>query len=100
MNGFGEFIVFCFSAPFRLIRALRRAGEHLQFLRVATLAEIPCECGRPISLVGLWRCSCSFTYRGHLLTICPLCLRLPKVVRCYVCGITTKLPEPYHGTAD
>jgi hypothetical protein len=100
MNNFGAFVMFCFSAPFRLAHAVRKGWQHVQFLRVATLAAISCECGRSISLVGLWRCSCSFTYRGHLLTICPLCWRLPRIVRCYGCGITTKLPEPYHGTAD
>jgi len=100
MKEFVEFVGFCFSAPFRFVAMLLRVHEHVRFLQIATFAELPCECGQPISLVGLWRCSCSFTYRGHLLTICPLCWRLPRIVRCYACGLTTKLPEPYHGTAD
>ena len=74
--------------------ALRRALRHYRFLRVAFASSLTCECGEDISLVGMWRCSCRFTYRGHLLRLCPVCGTLPCVTRCYHCGITTKLPEP------
>jgi hypothetical protein len=54
---------------------------------------IVCECGAAVSLVNVWKCSCGFTYRGHLLRVCPVCKTIPRVVRCYACGVTTKLPE-------
>ena len=84
------------SLPFALLITFRRLREHIAFLRLAAAIQILCECHAPISLVGFWRCSCSFTYRGHLLQICPLCGRIPQIVRCYECGVTLKLPEPYH----
>jgi len=51
-------------------------------------------CGETVSLVGLWRCGCGYTYKGHLLRVCPVCKGLPRMVRCFSCGITVKLPEP------
>src|SRR6266852_4377385 len=36
----------------------------------------------------------------HLPRLCPLCGRVPRIVRCYTCGLTTKLPEPYHDETD
>jgi len=86
--------------PFRILNSCARLRNHIAFLRLATAARIFCQCGIPISLVGLWRCSCTFTYRGHLLQVCPLCGRIPRIVRCYTCGLTTKLPEPYHDQTD
>ena len=86
--------------PFRILNSCARLRNHIAFLRLATAAQIFCQCGIPISLVGLWRCSCTFTYRGHLLHVCPLCGRIPRIVRCYTCGLTTKLPEPCHDQTD
>ena len=102
MNGQEVFQFICgvLTLPFRLIRGIFRLRNHIEFLRVAAATRIFCECGSPISLVGIWRCSCSFTYRGHLLRMCPLCLKIPKICRCYACGLTTKLPEPYYDQAD
>ena len=96
MNEAGSFVVWIFSLPFALVNSLQGVREHVRFLRLAATTQILCECDGHISLVGFWRCSCSFTYRGHLLQICPLCGGIPKIVRCYTCGVTTKLPEPYH----
>jgi hypothetical protein len=86
--------------PFFIMNRIMRMREHVAFLRLARATEILCECGNPIAFVGLWKCSCSFTYRGHLLQICPLCGRTPKICRCYACGLTTKLPEPCNDTID
>jgi hypothetical protein len=88
-----DWALFVIASPILLVQALRRAHERYSFFRLAMAPELPCECGSPISLVGLWRCSCRFTYRGHLLRICPVCGTIPCVVRCYRCGVTTKLPE-------
>lgn len=94
------FIRWVLSLPFGILGGILRLREHIRFLRLATATRIFCECGSPISLVGLWRCPCSFTYRGHLLRTCPLCGRMPRICRCYACGLTTKLPEPWHDQAD
>jgi hypothetical protein len=82
------------ASPILIVKALRSAFRRSRFLAVAARASIGCACGRAVSLVGMWRCPCGFTYKGHLLTICPLCGSLPRMVRCYGCGVTTKLPEP------
>jgi hypothetical protein len=82
------------ASPVYATLGLRRAARHSRFLRVAFASSLRCECGEDISLVGMWRCSCRFTYRGHLLRVCPACGSLPCVIRCYRCGVTTKLPEP------
>ncbi len=86
-------VLFIFASPILLFQAVRGALERYRFFRLAMEPQMPCECGAPISLVGLWRCSCSFTYRGHLLRTCPVCQTIPCIVRCYRCGVTTKLPE-------
>ncbi len=82
------------ASPVYAVLAVRRMVKNWRFLRIASKPGIVCECGVYVSLVGIWRCSCRFTYRGHLLTVCPVCRALPCVVRCYRCGVTTKLPEP------
>jgi hypothetical protein len=82
------------ASPVYLVLALRRMCRNYRFLRLASLPQIRCQCAE-ISLVGIWKCTCShWTYRGHVLTRCPVCQSLPCVVRCYRCGLTTKLPEP------
>ena len=86
-------VLFIFASPILLFQVLRRALERYRFFRLAMEPEMLCECGATISLVGLWRCSCSFTYRGHLLRTCPVCQTIPCIVRCYRCGVTSKLPE-------
>jgi formate dehydrogenase maturation protein FdhE len=88
-----DFALFVFASPILLARALRRAVERGRFVHTAMLEQIVCECGASVSLVGLWRCGCGFTYRGHLLRTCPVCHTVPILVRCYRCGVTTKLPE-------
>src|SRR5690348_8727403 len=93
----GDFILLVLASPVLLGRFLFRAWKHCEFLRMAAAPSVVCECGRRVSLVGIWRCSCGFTYRGHLLRVCPVCASLPRVVRCYGCGVTTKLPEAYDG---
>jgi hypothetical protein len=98
MNGKDALLFTCWvlTLPFRILGSFLRLRNHIEFLRLATATQILCACGAPISLVGLWRCSCTFTYRGHLLQICPLCGKIPRICRCYACGLTTKLPEPYY----
>ena len=92
-NTWIDWALFVVASPVLLCQTSRRGLERYRFVRLAMQAEILCECGEPISLVGLWRCSCGFTYRGHLLRQCPVCDTIPCVVRCYRCGVTTKLPE-------
>ena len=86
-------VLFVLASPVLVVQALRRAFERYWFFRLAMRPAIVCECGSQVPLVGFWRCSCGFCYRGHLLRVCPVCGSLPCVVRCYRCGVTTKLPE-------
>jgi hypothetical protein len=88
-----DVVLFVLASPILMTQAARRGWERYRFFRLAMDASMPCECGSSISLVGLWKCSCGFTYRGHLLRMCPVCGSIPCVVRCYRCGVTTKLPE-------
>ncbi|MGO8737143.1 MAG: hypothetical protein ACLQVM_30630 [Terriglobia bacterium] len=93
-NPWLDCILFVLASPELFVKAARRAGERYRFFRLAMAPAIVCECGAEVSLVGVWKCSCNYTYRGHLLKICPVCGTIPCVVRCYGCGVTTKLPEP------
>ena len=92
-DSFVDVALFVLASPILLFQALRRARERYRFFRLAMEPQMLCECGSEISLVGLWRRSCRFTYRGHLLRMCPGCQTIPCIVRCYRCGVTTKLPE-------
>ena len=91
----GELALFLLASPVMLCLAIRRGLKQLRFFAVASRTQIFCECGEEVALVGLWKCSCGFTYRGHLVTLCPVCASLPKVVRCYQCGVTRRLPDPW-----
>ena len=89
-----DVVLFVLASPILLGKALFRGGCLLDFYRVSYLPEIPCRaCRRTISLVGIWRCACGYTYHGHLLRVCPVCRSLPQMVRCFACGVTEKLPE-------
>ena len=52
------------ASPVYTALALRRAMRQYRFLRVALVSALTCECGEELSLVGMWRCSCRFTYAG------------------------------------
>jgi hypothetical protein len=92
-NYWVDAVLFVLASPVLVVKGLRRAVERYRFFRLAMSPAILCECGAEVFLVGLWRCSCGFTYRGHLLRTCPVCQAIPCVVRCYRCSVTTKLPE-------
>lgn len=81
------------ASPVYAVRFAGLAATRYRFLRIATAAGMQCECGAWLSLVGLWKCSCGFTYRGHLLRRCPVCDSVPCVIRCFRCGVTTKLSD-------
>jgi len=85
--------LFVLASPVLAVNGIRRALRRYRFFRLALEPAIVCECGSPLSLVGFWKCSCGFTYRGHLLRLCPVCGTIPCIVRCFRCGVTTKLPE-------
>jgi len=85
--------LFVLASPILLVKAVRRVLERYRFFRLAMAPAIICDCGAEVPLVGVWKCSCNYTYRGQLLRICPVCGTIPCVVRCYRCGVTTKLPE-------
>ncbi len=95
-----NFALTILASPVLVIRGAWRLRSHIHFLRIAYAPSVPCRCGRPIFLVGIWKCSCTYTYRGHLLRYCPICGRLPRMARCYGCGLTTKLPETPYGEVN
>ena len=77
------------AAPFYLIFGAARLVSRLKFARLARQRAIACRtCGGEILLVGFWRCRCGYTYRGHLLRICPVCRTLPAMIRCDHCQAT------------
>jgi hypothetical protein len=81
-------------SPVLLIRFLVRSFRFGGFWVMSYRHEIICRnCGAAISLVGIWRCRCGYTYKGHLLRPCPVCDALPRMARCFRCGVTEKLPE-------
>ncbi len=82
------------ASPIYGVLAVRRLIRKWRFLRIASATSIRCECGMEVPLVGLWRCGCGFVARSHLLTVCPSCHSVPSRIRCFRCGVTTKLPEP------
>jgi hypothetical protein len=82
-------------SPVLLFRFVLYAFGWFEFWITSYRHEIVCRnCGAPISLVGLWKCRCGYTYKGHLLRACPVCNSLPRMARCFQCGVTEKLPEP------
>jgi hypothetical protein len=85
-------MAYILALPLLAIWAMVRAFKYFRTLRRAIATSIVCiGCKRPVLLVGMWRCECGFTYQGHLMRPCPICHRVPKVARCFHCGITTQL---------
>ena len=90
-----RFILWLLASPFLVIKFLLRTVRRARYYQVAYTTAIRCtSCRENISLVGEWRCGCGYTYRGHLLRECPVCASLPRMVRCFRCGLTEVLPEP------
>lgn len=87
-----DVILWLLASPVLFLRAIARTLNQGKVLAAAVRAAIRCECGETVSLLGLWRCECGFTYKGHLVRECPVCRTIPAMVRCYACGVTTKLP--------
>lgn len=95
MSPLANFVLWILASPILLIQWTLEMMRRWRFWRTSYTAAIVCRnCGAQISLVGIFRCSCGFTYRGHLLRFCPICGSLPQMVRCFECGLTAKLPAP------
>jgi hypothetical protein len=91
---FVDFLWWLLATPIMVLRWTIRTVRRLKFWRTAYAPEILCgNCGAAISLVGIWKCGCQFTYRGHLLRECPICGSMPRMVRCFNCGVTERLLE-------
>jgi len=88
-----QFLQLCWLIPMAIWTVFRRTIRRIRFMRMAVRTGIQCRCGDMISLLGIWQCRCGFQYRGHLLRTCPVCYAIPRIVRCYACMLTTKLPE-------
>ena len=90
-----DLILLVFASPVYAVKGMVRLVRKCRFWKVSYTPQITCRnCGEAIWLVGMWRCGCGFTYKGHLLRVCPVCGSLPRMVRCFSCGITERLPEP------
>jgi len=90
-----DLVLWVLASPILFVKWLFRLTRSWRFWRMAYAPRIVCgNCRETIWLLGVWKCGCGFTYRGHLLRECPVCGSLPRMVRCYDCGVTTKLPEP------
>ncbi len=73
------------TAAVSIYRAIHSARNALK-------SEIRCRgCGSSVQLIRGWRCSCGFTYVGHLLMACTVCGSRPFLVRCEDCGLTAKV---------
>jgi hypothetical protein len=87
-----DLLLFTLASPVFAVRAIVRTVRRLRFLRTAVQPNIVCRtCGGEISLVGVWRCSCGYTSRSHLLRYCPGCGAFPRMIRCYRCGETRRV---------
>jgi len=90
-----DLVLFVLASPILSIKAIRRGWRRYRFYRVAYSGSLPCpNCKETISLLGMWRCSCSYVYTGHLMRACPICHTLPRMARCFSCGNTLLLPMP------
>ncbi len=82
------------ASPVLAAKAAFLGVRRINFWRVSYMTSITCQsCQAEISLVGIWKCPCGFTYRGHLLIVCPVCQSVPRMARCFGCGSTEKLPR-------
>ena len=93
-NAYFVMFRFLLASPILLVKFIMRIVRSVEFWSAAYRHEIPCRnCSKAISLVGIWRCKCGYTYKGHLLRACPVCDAVPRMARCFHCGTTEKLPE-------
>lgn len=89
-----DLLLWLCASPLLLVEHSIRVFQRARYWKLAYTAAVSCKnCSADISLVGIWQCGCHYTYRGHILRVCPICYTLPRVVRCYECGLTAKLPE-------
>ena len=85
-------LAYILASPLLLIWGLVRLMRYARVLCLAVSPAFVCDhCRRQTPLVAMWQCQCGYTYPGHLLHPCPICHRVPRVVRCIHCGVTRKL---------
>jgi hypothetical protein len=90
-----DFVLWILASPLLFIQWLLRLRRRWRFWRTAYATQIVCSgCHSAISLLGNWTCQCGYSYRGHVMRECPICGAQARMVRCYACGLTEKLPEP------
>ncbi len=89
---FLRILAYMIALPFLCGWFLYRSVRHLFRLSVSMKTEVSCpNCGLAVSLVGIWQCTCGFTYAGNLIMECPVCATVPRFVRCPRCQVTRKL---------
>ena len=89
-----ELIRWLLLSPLLLVLSILRTFRWFDFWAMSYQHEMLCRnCGSAISLVGIWRCRCGYTYKGHILRPCPVCDAVPRMARCFECGVTEELPK-------
>jgi hypothetical protein len=89
-----DVVLLVLASPVLLAKGIVRLVQVCLFWRVAYAPSVICStCNEVVSLVGMWRCSCGYTYQGHVLRVCPICGVWPRMVRCFACGATECLPN-------
>ena len=87
-----DLALFVLASPILVFRSFLRGARRLRLLRMAAQPSVVCRtCGSEIALLGVWRCSCGYTSRSHLLRYCPGCGNFPRWIRCYQCGTTQRV---------
>lgn len=80
------------ALPFLIIWGIRRMDKYMRVLVLSVSPSTPCvACKSEVTLLGIWRCSCGYTFKGHYMTPCSMCGRVPRLVRCLNCSVTTRL---------
>jgi hypothetical protein len=80
------------ASPLLIIWVMVRMARYMRILARSVSPSVTCvNCRNEVSLVGVWQCGCGFAYSGHVLLPCPVCSRVPRVVRCLHCRVTTRL---------
>ena len=82
------------SLPFRLAGLLYAASGQIIGARfLLGRDDLPCPgCGRSISLLGRWQCTCNYVFDGFYFSRCPVCSSKPPYIRCGRCGVGIKNP--------
>ena len=85
-------LLFSLALPTLIVVWLVRGARAAWACRHALSTHLKCRhCRERIELVRPWKCSCGYTFLGHLLRKCAVCGSRPQMIRCGQCGMTWKI---------